>query len=130
MSRAASRRGRQPQAARFPRSARVNEVLREVLADALERLSDADPRLELATITAVECDPDLRHAVVLMSSLDAEEAEALAEARVRLQAEVSRQVRLKRTPQLRFEEDPAVANGQRIEDILRGLPDPGPGGGA
>lgn len=107
--------------ARYPRSARVNEVLREVIAEALERLADSDERLEMLTVTAVDCDPDLRHAVVLLASLDPEEAEALAEARVRLQASVSRQVRLKRTPQLQFVADPAVSSGQRVEDILRGL---------
>ena len=43
---------------------------------------------------------------------------------MRLQAAISHEVRLKRTPQLRFAADPAVAAGQRIEDILRGLPHP------
>ena len=45
-------------------------------------------------------------------------------ARVRLQAAISHEVRLKRTPQLRFGADPAVAAGNRIEDILRQLPHP------
>jgi len=108
----------------FPRQARVNESLREVLADALERLADTDERMGLLTITAVECDPDLRHARVLFSSLDDEMQLVLSEARARLQLAISQQVRLKRTPQLRFEADPAVATGSRIEDILRGLPHP------
>ena len=103
---------------RYPRSARVNEVLREVLADALERLADVDERLELVTVTAVSCDPDLRHAQVLLSSLDADEQEALEHQRARLQAAVSREVRLKRTPQLSFAADPAVASGQRVDEIL------------
>jgi ribosome-binding factor A len=97
----------------------VNEILREVLADALERMEDLDERLGLLTVTAVECDPDLRHAVVFLSSLDKQEAEALAESRVRLQAAIAAEVRLKRTPQLRFAADPAVEAGQRVEDILR-----------
>lgn len=108
---------------RYPRSARVNEILREVLADTLERLEDTDERLGLLTITAVECDPDLRHALVLFSSMNEQEEAALAAARVRLQAAISSQVRLKRTPQLRFAADPSVAAGQRVEDILRQLPD-------
>jgi ribosome-binding factor A len=95
-----------------------------VLADALERLSDTDERLALLTVTGVDCDPDLRHALVFFSSLDEEETTALGEARVRLQASVSHQVRLKRTPQLRFAADPGVAAGHRIEDILRELPHP------
>jgi ribosome-binding factor A len=119
-----SRRTGTPQARRYPRSARVNEILREVLADSLERLADTDSRLGLLTVTGVDCDPDLRHAVVLFSSLDAGEHAALGEARVRLQAAISQEVRLKRTPQLRFSADPAVAAGNRIEDILRRLPHP------
>ena len=108
---------------RYPRAARVNEVLREVLAEELERLSDADERLGLLTITAVECEPDLRHAKVLLASISDAAREALDEDRVRLQAAVARQLRLKRTPQLSFEVDPAITNGSRIEDILRGLHD-------
>ncbi len=106
----------------YARTARVNEVLREVLAEELERLEEFDDRLGMLTITAVQCDPDLRRAAVLLSSLSQEEEEALASVRVRLQSAVSHQVRLKRTPQLRFAADPAVAAGQRIEDILRELP--------
>jgi ribosome-binding factor A len=109
-------------ARRYPRSARVNEILREVLADELERMEDNDERLGFLTITAVECDPDLRHALVLFSSLGEQEEQALADVRVRLQAAVSTQVRLKRTPQLRFSADPAVAEGMKIEEILRRLP--------
>ena len=37
---------------RYPRMARVNEVVREALADELERLND--PRLGLVTITGVD----------------------------------------------------------------------------
>ena len=106
----------------YARTARVNEVLRQVLADQLERMEELDERLGMLTITAVICDPDLRHATVLFSSLSEEEAVALEEARVRLQAAIGHEVRMKRTPQLRFQADPAVAAGQRIEDILRSLP--------
>jgi ribosome-binding factor A len=110
---------------RYPRSARVNNLLHEVLADTLERLSSADERLSFLTVTDVHCDPDLRAATVLFASLDDEQQAGLTDARVRLQAEVARQVRLKRTPLLSFTADPAVASGNRIEDILRGLTKPG-----
>ena len=53
---------------RYPRMARVNEVVREVIADELERLSD--PRLGLVTVTGVDVSADLRHATVDYSALD------------------------------------------------------------
>lgn len=105
-------------APRYPRSARVNEVLRQVVAEELERLADADERLGLLTVTAVQADPDLHEATVLLAALGDGALEALGEARVRLQAAIGRQVRMKRTPRLLFAADPAVASGQRIEDIL------------
>jgi ribosome-binding factor A len=109
---------------RFPRSARVNEVLREVLAEALERLADTDDRLALLTITGIETDPDFRRAKVLFASLGDEGRDALEEARVRLQAVVASQARLKWTPQLSFAADPVIATGQRVEDLLRRLHSP------
>ena len=117
------RRGRIGNSRRYPRTARINEVLREIIAEELERMVDEDLRLDLLTVTHVEADPDLRHATVLLASLPEEAATALAEHRIALQRAIGRQVRLKRTPQLAFEPDPAVASGQRVEEILRGLQD-------
>jgi ribosome-binding factor A len=112
-------------ARRYPRTARVNQVLREVLADALERVSDDDERLAMITVTGVEVDPDLRHAIVFYDggSRPADVADALAEQRVRLQASIGRQVRMKFTPQLSFVADPAVSSGVEVESILRRLRD-------
>lgn len=112
---------------RYPRSARVNEVLREVIADALERVGDDEQkRLRVITVTAVRCDPDLRRATVLYATLgdEKEAAVALDELRVRLQAAIAREVRLKRTPQLAFQADPAILAGRKVEDILRDSPRP------
>jgi ribosome-binding factor A len=106
---------------RYPRTARVNQVLREVIADALERVSDEDERLLLVTVTAIDVDPDFRRAKVFYASRQDGVGEALDEQRVRLQAAIGRQVRLKRTPQLSFEPDPAVSSGERVESILRQL---------
>lgn len=108
----------------YPRLPRVNEALREVIADELERIDDE--RLALVTVTGVKAEPDLRRALVWFSALShdeepAEVAVALAAHRVRLQAAVGRQLRLKRTPELAFQSDPAIAVGTRVEDILRGI---------
>ena len=90
-----------------------------MVADALERMADSDERLRLVTVTAVDVAPDLRHAKVYLSSLTEDSAGALAEHRSQLQRAIGRQVRLKRTPQLDFAADPAVAAGNRVEEILR-----------
>ncbi|HZN13000.1 MAG TPA: 30S ribosome-binding factor RbfA [Acidimicrobiales bacterium] len=106
---------------RYPRTARVNQVLREVVADALERVSDEDERLLLVTVTSIEADADLRHARVFYASRQEGVQEALDEQRVRLQAAIGHQVRLKRTPQLSFVADPAISSGEQVESILRAI---------
>jgi ribosome-binding factor A len=99
-------------------------VLREVIADELERLGDEDERLRLTTVTGVETEPDLRHATVFVDSLSEARRAGLDGHRVRLQAAIARQVRLKRTPRLSFEPDPAVASGERVDSVLRRLHQP------
>ena len=114
---ARSRRGGRSH--QYPRVARVSELCREIVAETVERLDD--PRLELVTVTHVGVDTDLRRAVVFYAALgegEEEAGEALAEHRVRLQAAIGGQARLKRTPELRFEVDPAIVSGAQIEAAL------------
>jgi ribosome-binding factor A len=113
------RRHDQRGAAPYARSLRVNQVVRQVLAEEIERLADADERLRLVTITEVDTAPDLRHATVFLSSLTDDSTAALVERRPQLQRALGRQVRMKRTPQLEFAVDPAVVAGSRVEDVLR-----------
>jgi ribosome-binding factor A len=114
---------RQPQR-RYPRTARINEVVLEVLGDELERLSD--PRLGFVTLTGVEVSSDLREATVYYSVLGPAEqqedtSKALRSAGSHLRAVLGNQVRLKYLPRLSFREDPAIATGQRVEEIIREL---------
>jgi ribosome-binding factor A len=120
----------------YPRTARLNELVREIVADELERIDDE--RLPLLTVTSVEVERDMRRAVVFYDCLDGEAGDdltlqALGEARRRLQTAIGRQARMKRTPELVFQPDPAVRSGERIDLILRDVepsaPDgPGPDG--
>ena len=92
-------------ARQYPRTARLGELLREIVAEELERLDD--PRLELVTVTGTRVDPDLKRATVWVSSLegperDPEVLEALGEHRARLQAAFARQARARWTPELVF----------------------------
>ncbi len=119
-------RGARP-ARQYPRTARVNEVVRETLAEELERMSD--PRLGFVTLTGVEVSPDIRYADVYYSVLGTpdEQAEssqraALGEPRICARCSAG-EVRLKFVPELRFREDPAIAQGQRIEEVIRSIHD-------
>ena len=49
------RRTQAPSAHRYPRTARLNESLREVIAEELIRIDDE--RLSLVSITAIDVDP-------------------------------------------------------------------------
>jgi ribosome-binding factor A len=105
------------------RMLRVNSIIREVLADQIERMSDS--RLAMVSVTAVDTSPDLRQATVFVDVLGEEDREdairALQGAAKRLQAVLGRQIRMKYTPTLEFAIDPGVAGGERIEAILRDL---------
>ncbi len=108
----------------YPRMARVNELLREVVAEALQDIDD--DRLVDVSVTNVDCESDLANAVVhydVLAGADADDEvlEALEELRPRLQARINQETRLKGTPKLTFAPDPVVRSAERIDSVLRGL---------
>jgi ribosome-binding factor A len=107
--------------ATYPRALRINQVLRQVVAEELERLADADERFRMVTVTSVDTAADMRTATVYLATLDADASEALEERRPHLQRLIGSQVTMKRTPKLTFRADPAIAAGSRVEELLRGL---------
>ncbi len=118
------RNPQRPSNRQYPRTARLNVLLREILADELERTDDE--RLDLVTVTGVDIDPDLYKAVVYFSSLsDGEDddlvLEAFDERRASLQRAIGAQARMKRVPQLSFQPDPAIRSSARIDAILHDL---------
>jgi ribosome-binding factor A len=115
------RRTAAPSTHRYPRTARLNESLREVIAEELIKIDDE--RLSLVTITAIDVDSEMNRATVFYDSLLGEEGDeqivdALAQHRVRIQSAVGRQVRAKKTPILSFKPDDAIRAAERIERIL------------
>jgi ribosome-binding factor A len=107
---------------RYPRSVRVGETLREVIADELVRIDDE--RLAFVTITAVDVDNELNRAVVYFDSLTGEDGDATILAvleghRRRIQTSINRQLRVKKTPVLVFRPDDVIRSAERIEGILR-----------
>ena len=107
-----------------PRMRKVNELVREVVADAVQDLKD--PRIGFLTITGAETSPDLRSAVVFYSVLGTDEekagtAAALRSATPRIQAALGQETRLRYTPKLDFQVDAAIDEGLRISQILSDL---------
>jgi len=110
------------------RMRRVNESLRQVLSEALLELKD--PRIGFVTVTGVQASSDLRHATVYVSVLGNEKKRlksmsGLDAAHGVLQARISRELRMKRTPQLEFEYDRTVEHGVRMSKLIDELA-PGP----
>lgn len=106
---------------------RVNESLRQVLSEALPELKD--PRIGFVTITGVVTSSDLRHAKVYVSVLGSEKKlqkslAGLEAAHGVLQSRISRELHLKRTPQLVFEYDPSVVEGVRMSTLIERLAPP------
>lgn len=105
----------------YSRMHRVNSIVKQVLAEHVEKLKD--PRLEFVTITGVETAHDLRHAVVFFSALDLSKADeirtALDHAATRLRRSLGREVRMKYTPSLVFRLDEGIIEGEKIEALFR-----------
>jgi len=109
-----------------PRMRKVNELLREVIAEAVIELKD--PGLGFLTITGVDATPDLRTAVVYYSVLgtDEEVAEtgaAFDRAAPHIQSIAGSQIRMKYTPKLKFKLDPSISEGLKIDQLLYELED-------
>jgi len=122
-----ARRTRSHNSARdYPRTARLNTLFQEILAEELERIDDE--RLELVTIMSVDVDGDLHRAVVYFDTLGGEDddervLEVLGELRHRLQGAIGRQARVKRTPELIFKPDAVGRGAARLEEVLRNIHD-------
>lgn len=104
------------------RMRRVDEAVREVLSEAIST-GLKDPRVGFVTVTAVKTSRDLRHARVYVSVLGDETARNQTLAGLRsahgvLQAELSRQLKLKHTPTLAFEYDETVERAARLTQLL------------
>ena len=111
------------------RSSRLNELLREIIAEELTRIDDE--RLRWVSVTHVKTDRSLDRAIVLFTAAlgDADDEDALIDVfeshRKRLQGAIGRQTTLRRTPPLSFEPDQQLRSANRIEELLaqeRGRP--------
>ena len=106
------------------RPSRVQEEIREILAEEIPKLKD--PRVGFVTVTGVKVTPDLRHAIVFYTAMGEEgdrraTAAGLRSATAHLRQVLGHQVRLKTLPDLEFEEDATIETADRIEQLLQRL---------
>lgn len=83
-----------------------------------------DPRLELATVTAVEVSVDLKVADVYVTSHESAEGyrallEGLRSADKRIRAGLARRVSMRFVPELRYHVDTSVDESMRITEALK-----------
>jgi ribosome-binding factor A len=106
------------------RPARVAHEFQREMGDLLAR-GLKDPRITgFITVTGAKMGPDLKDVTVYVS-IHGDEAtrdqtlEGLRAAAGYLQREVARRIRLRHTPHLRFAYDGSVAEGDKIERLLK-----------
>ena len=105
----------------FHRSDRVSEQLQRALSEVIRDKLD-DPRFKLVTITEVKVTRDLGHARVFFSTLDDldhnEVSTALDRAGGFLRGELGRMLVLRVVPNLHFEYDESLEQGQRLRALI------------
>ncbi|GGB30654.1 ribosome-binding factor A [Lentibacillus populi] len=107
------------------RANRVAEQMKKELGDILGR-KIKDPRVGFVTVTDVEVTGDLQQAKIFISVLGDDQQKhdtlvGLAKAKGFIRSELGQRIRLRKTPELSFEFDEALEQGNRIETILRDL---------
>lgn len=117
------------------RNPRIEQSVRQAVAEMLEEV--ADPRVRLVTLTDARVSEDHKHATIFYTTIEPElvarpsrstgdtlhDADAvaagLASVAPRIQGHVARRLRLRNTPTLVFQVDEVAAEGRRIEELLR-----------
>ena len=106
----------------FKRTDRVGAELRRELG-LLVHAAVRDHALPSVSVSDVEVTRDLDFATVWVTALQAEQAKdavkALNELSVEFRRTLSRSMRLRRVPELRFKYDDSVDKSERIERLLR-----------
>lgn len=105
----------------FHRSSRVAQAIHRSLASVLFQQT-RDPLLQQVTLTHVDVSRDLGVAKVHFTVRDPETVKealaALSESAGYLRHEVSREVRLRVAPQLRFLHDESLERGERLTSLI------------
>ena len=110
----------------FHRTDRVAAQLRRELG-ALVRDAVAERGLPSVSVSDVEVTRDMAHAKVFVTALQAERAkeamQGLKQAAAEIRYRLAQVVKLRHVPELHFQYDDSIDRGERIDALLRDLPD-------
>ncbi|MEW6690840.1 MAG: 30S ribosome-binding factor RbfA [Pseudomonadota bacterium] len=103
------------------RPRKVADLIQRELSELLRR-EVRDPRVGMVTITSVDVSPDLSHAKVFFTLLQAENRlpteKALQRAAGYLRSQLAHRIKLYTTPELRFVYDESVERGDRLSRLI------------
>jgi ribosome-binding factor A len=102
---------------------RLEGIIRKDVSDIVQ-FDLKDPDVGFATITDVKVSDDHSYATVYVTFLGKEERSqaglrALNRARGYIRTELSKQLDIRRTPELTFEIDRSAENGRHIDEIIQ-----------
>ena len=106
------------------RQDRVNDAVKEEMAQILRDVKDPRIAGAFVSITAAEVTKDLKFAKIFFSVLDSDPKEvgkALKNASGFFRSELARRINLRITPELMFEHDSSAEYGANISSILKTL---------
>ena len=110
----------------FHRTDRVSAQLRRELGT-LVRQAVSEYGLPSVSVSDVEVTRDLAHAKVFVTALQAERSQEATAGLKALAGEIrfrlARLIKLRHVPELHFHYDDSVDRGERIDTLLRDLPD-------
>lgn len=110
------------------RPERVGQEIQAAVADMLTRGQLHDPRIGYITLTGVKVSPDLRTARIYYSLIGTAEQvkttqEGLDAAKGFVRREITQRLRLRFSPEVFFSYDGSLAEGDKIERLLKEVRD-------
>jgi ribosome-binding factor A len=114
----------------FHRTDRVSAQLRRELGTIVHE-AVRNHGLPSVSVSDVEVTRDMEHAKIFITALQPERSKeamkALKELVPEIRYQLAQSVKMRRVPELHFHYDESVDRGERIENLLRDLPDLEPG---
>jgi ribosome-binding factor A len=106
------------------RSLRVGDMILKEISEMLIKGNIRDPRIESVVLTGIKLTDDLGFArvyfTVIGDEIDKEKImEGLQSATSYIKRELSRRLRVRRIPDLKFEFDEILQEGYRVDELLR-----------